>query len=500
VIYAASWDGTPRELFSARPGSPESRSLGLPPAEILSISTAGEMALLLQPRFSQGWQRTGTLARAPMSGGAPRPILDAVQDADWDPEGKDLAIAREESGRYRLDYPPGTKLHETDTWLGNVRFSRDGKRIAFVDHPINGDDRGRVCVVDLKGKVEPLTDYFSSASGLSWSPDGSEVWFTSGTTGNIRALHGVDLSGKQRLVDGAPADLTLLDVTRSGSVLLSRNVGRRGMVGWTAGEGKERELSWLDWSSPQALDRDGTHVLFQEEGQGGGVGYSVYLRGLDGSPAVRLGSGQATALSADGAWALTVSLDERDAFTLVPVGPGNPRVVKVEGLDISWARWLPDGSGFYLLARERGKPRRVWITKLDGSARRAIESEGVIRGATISHDGDRMAISFLDGPVRIYPVRGGASLTLPGTTQEDAVTRFSADGRSLYLSVRIGQSARVDRLDLGTGKRSTLFTLSPEDKAGLIDLAFPLVTPDALTYVYSYRRLLSTLYLVEGLR
>jgi Tol biopolymer transport system component len=500
VVYAASWDGAPQELFSARPGSPESRSLGLPSAEVLSISKSGEMALLLVPRFTTGWQRAGTLARAPMSGGAPRPILDGVQDADWDPEGRNLAIAREESGRYRLDYPSGTKLYETDAWIGTPRFSRDGERIAFVDHPISGDDRGRISVVDRKGKVAPLTDYFSSASGLSWSPDGNEVWFTAGKTGNIRALYAVDLAGKQRLVDGAPADLQLLDVNPSGSVLLARNVARRAMVGWSAAEGKERDLSWLDWSSPQALEINGKHVLFEEEGQGGGGGYSVYLRGLDGSPAVRLGSGTASALSADGAWALTKSLDQRDTLTLVPVGPGDARVVKVEGLDISWARWLPDGSGFFMLARESGKPRHMWLTDLDGGKRRAIDVEGTVRGASVSLDGERMAIFFQDAPLQIYPIRGGPPRLVPGSNPEDAVVRWSADGRSLYVAVRNGPSARVDRLEIDTGKRTVLFTLVPQDKAGLIDLAFPLVTPDASAYVYSYRRYLSTLYLVEGLR
>jgi hypothetical protein len=33
-----------------------------------------------------------------------------------------------------------------------------------------------------------------------------------------------------------------------------------------------------------------------------------------------------------------------------------------------------------------------------------------------------------------------------------------------------------------------------------MDLAYFLITPDARAYVYSYRRYLSTLYLVDGLR
>ena len=46
VIYGASWEGQPCRLFSTRPESPESSALALPEAEILSISTTGQMASL----------------------------------------------------------------------------------------------------------------------------------------------------------------------------------------------------------------------------------------------------------------------------------------------------------------------------------------------------------------------------------------------------------------------------------------------------------------------
>ena len=58
------------------------------------------------------------------------------------------------------------------------------------------------------------------------------------------------------------------------------------------GATRERDLSWLDWTQPVALTEDGTTLLMTEEGEGGGPGYGVYLRKLDGSPAVRLGDGQ----------------------------------------------------------------------------------------------------------------------------------------------------------------------------------------------------------------
>ena len=70
----------------------------------------------------------------------------------------------------------------------------------------------------------------------------------------------------------------------------------------------------------------------------------------------------------------------------------------------------------------------------------------------------------------------------------------------LYLVIRNAPGARIERLDLATGKRTPVKTLMPADRAGLIDLSFVSLSTDARSYVYSYKRVLSTLYLVDGLR
>jgi hypothetical protein len=57
----------------------------------------------------------------------------------------------------------------------------------------------------------------------------------------------------------------------------------------------------------------------------------------------------------------------------------------------------------------------------------------------------------------------------------------------------------VHRLDLATGTRKKLLEISPEDLAGMTVSNF-LLTPDARGYAYAYRRVLSELYLYEGLR
>jgi Tol biopolymer transport system component len=499
VVYSAAWEGSPTELFTTRPGSPESRSLGLPSATILSVSVSGEMAVLLDAHFTFGFMRSGTLARAPLAGGVPRPVLENVQDACWSPDGQSLAVVRSLGGRYRLEYPVGTVLYETGAWLSSVRVSRDGSHIGFIDHPGLGDTRGRVAAVDLSGKLKILTEPFSSASGLAWSPAGEEIWFTAGRTGNVRALYAVDLRGRLRTVDGAPADLQLEDVNDGGRVLLVRSTSRRGIVALAPGEETERDLSWLDWSRPADISEDGQWVLFDEQGQGGGAEYSVYLRQTDGSPALRLGSGVASALSPDGNWAATLSLSQRDRIVLLPRGPGQARTISVPGLEVYSVTWFPDGRRILIVGGEKGRLRRLFVMDEAGGSPKPISPEEIQIGGLVSPDGRSVLALGADDRLRIYAVEGGEPRVVPGAEPGDVPVRFGDGGRSIYLARRAGLGAKFFVLDMASGRRALWKDLMPADKAGLIDLGWFLLSADGRSYVYSYRRSLSTLYVVEGL-
>ena len=67
-----------------------------------------------------------------------------------------------------------------------------------------------------------------------------------------------------------------------------------------AGEDRQRDLWWLELVTLRDVSPDGKFILFEESGEGGGPGYSVYIRNVDGSPAIRLGEGGAQGFSRDG--------------------------------------------------------------------------------------------------------------------------------------------------------------------------------------------------------
>ena len=107
-----------------------------------------------------------TLARMPVAGGAPREIEDGVRQADWSPDGSQLAIIREVGGKDRLEYPIGKVLREVSGYMSDVRISPRGDRIAYFEHPRKWDDRGSVNTVNLAGTNTVLSEGYWSARGL----------------------------------------------------------------------------------------------------------------------------------------------------------------------------------------------------------------------------------------------------------------------------------------------------------------------------------------------
>ena len=152
VIYSAAWEGKPLDLFTTRPESPQSQEMEPKGAQVLAISSAGEMLLSLGSRPRDAFLYSGTLARVPLVGGAPREILDNVEWADWSPDGTTLAVVHEVDGRKRLEFPLGKVIYEADGWIGNLRVGPKGDMLAFIDHPQPRDDGGSVAIVDLAGK------------------------------------------------------------------------------------------------------------------------------------------------------------------------------------------------------------------------------------------------------------------------------------------------------------------------------------------------------------
>ncbi|MEP6994945.1 MAG: protein kinase, partial [Acidobacteriota bacterium] len=515
IIYSASWDGAPKpELYSTRVENPESLRLALLEGRIEAISRTGEMLVLSAMRLSIGYAAVGTLSQAPLSGSASRPILEDVASAEWSPDGTSQAVVRAPQWRYRLEYPAGKVLYETTGYISCPRLSPKGDAIAFLDHAVFGDDRGSVAVLDLSGKKKTLSDGWESEHGLAWSPSGQEIWFTASRAGSARSLYAVTTAGHLRTVLTTPAGTVLHDISRDGRVLMDQSNARVGFYGLIAGETKERDLSALEWSNFPRLFDDGKQVVFSEEGESGGAGYSVYLRRLDGSPPVRLGEGNTVAVSPDGKWVLTGQIRTTPAtLVMLPTGAGQPKTFPKDSIDraaaVSFAAFLPDGKRIAFNGHEAGKPTRVFVQDLEGGAARPVTPEGVT-GWLVSPDGKLLLTQTPTREFALVPLEGagagggtggGSPEPIRGLEQTDQPLRWTADGRALFLaSSKDKFPARVYRLDLATGRREVWKEFMPGDPTGITSLGPSEISADGKTILFGYSHTLSDLYIAEGLR
>ena len=501
VIFSASWNGNPLDIHEMRTGSPDSKAFGLSDAQVLAISNTSEMAVLLKSRQLYHSIRRGTLARMPLSGGAPRELLENVQEADWGPDGT-LAVVRFDNDRNQLEYPLGKVLYQSDGYVSNIRFSPRGDAIAFLDHPVPGDDRGSVVLIDLQGQKKVLSAGWAGEDGLAWSPAGNEVWFTATRSGEAQALYAVTLSGKERLVTRGPVSLRLHDISREGVALLTGDNQSTPITCLVPSEVKERDLSWLNSVRINDLSTDGKTFLFTHFGQSSGANYQVYVRKTDDSSAILIGEGYGGGFSPDGKWVSSV-ISSPPEIRLLPTGPGQAK--HLERFNIEQfgyvTSWLPDGKSIVFNGKESGHSMRTYMQSIEGGPPRPVTPEGII-GILVSPDGQLLLARDLEEkqPLAVYPVNGGEPRPIPGLEEEDRVIRWGLDGRTVYVYRPRETPLKIFKLNLATGQRELWREIVPADLAGIRGLITVLMTGDAKGYIHGFTRYLSDLYVVRGLR
>ena len=500
ICYGAAWEGRPVELFWAYPGSPESRALGYPRTDLLAIAPTGEMAVSLRRQARGGFIYSGMLARMPVGGGAARELLDGVFEADWSPDGRQLMIVREDQGTTRIEYPMGTPIYKTSGWVSHVRVSPKGDRVAFLDHPTRGDDMGSVCTVDLAGEVKTLSTGWSSARGLAWRPDGREIVFTAFRMGVGRSLYAVNLEGDERAILEVPGHMTLLDISPQGSALIVLENERTRVQFMPPGDAPVRDLTWLDWTLVRALSPDGARMLFDETGVGGGENHATYLRGTDGSPAVRLGDGACLDISPDGQWALAVITHGTSRLDLLPCGAGSPRTIPLAPMIVHMAAWFPEGEALCVLGEEANEaPRLYRVDSITGRHEPLTEPGISSYDLLVSPDGKRVAARGPDRVFTIFPVDGSTPVPVEGVLENDRVIRWSKDGGAIFVFTRGTLPASVYRVDLATGERKLWREVAPPAPTGVEGVTMIRMTENEDAYAYSFAQRLNDLYVVEGL-
>ena len=495
VFYAAAWDGKPLEIFSTRTDAPESRALGPRFARVLSVSSTGQIAILKDPDRQNGFFFLGTLAVAPVGGGTPRELLEDVREADWTPDGRDLCVLRGVDGQNQIELPPSHVAYRTPHGVVFLRMAPTGHHVAFVESSELGQS---VVVLDLATKQSRVLAANIPANffGLAWAPSGNEVWFTAGDTTASRDILAVDLSGRQRLIYRSASALSIVDISRDGRLLLHRGTDRWGVMARGPGESNEREVSAFGSSTGDGLSADGRTLILNETV---GTTHSVYLRRMGEEEPVRLAEGFGFDPSPDGKSVL-VTPDNGTRLMDVPIGPGLPHSIELGGMTVDWATWVPPrGERIVFNGGEAGGPRSVWVVGRSGGAPRAITALSGWARSAVSPDGRHVAMKLANHEVSIVPIDGGDTREFHGLSA-DLPTRWSADGRSLFLLSFNKMPCQVHKLDLTTEKLELWLQAAPSDPAGLFFCGGMIVSEDGRTYAYNYGRALTDLFVAEGFR
>jgi Tol biopolymer transport system component len=502
VLYTAAWEGSQPEIYTVPADGNSGHPLGISNARLLAVSRQGEIAVALAPkRIPYSFLAPGTLARSANGSGAPKPEIENIEAADYAPDGSGLAIVRylPDKPLCRLEYPVGHVLY-SDHAITNLRFSPDGRYLAFIIHSDESDDRGGVVILRAGGEKVAATPFYSSAQGLAWTSSGSEVLFTSPlVSGKVQSL---SVSGKIREVLSVPGRLFLRDIGADGQLLVEQGIVRHGIV---ASKGAtQRDLSWLDFGELRAISSDGQMILFEEEGQES-KSYTVYVRNTDGSPATPIGDGYGLDLSPDKQWALSQKLTEPvNQIWLLPVGPGEPRRLSPANLApvVIGGGFSPDGKRVVYVAEESGHTPRTWLQDIDGGIPHAISPENIV-GWEISPNGKWLLAGTVQSNVEtlLVPMDGGAPVPIAGLKPDDTPIGWTSDNR-LYVIVEsaAGASAfRVEKLDPHSGQRAA-FRDIPIPPIGGLETENLTLTPDGKSYAYHYHLSVSDLYTISGVR
>jgi Tol biopolymer transport system component len=387
-------------------------------------------------------------------------------------------------------------------WISHPRISRDGKRIAFCRHPRRGDDRGSIVIIDAGGKGQTKTfGNFSSIFGLAWSPKNDEVWFTADptTTTIARRLLAVSLSGDIRLLAAAPGELTLHDVSPDGTVIVAIDDRERKIFFVDAKDDQEKDLSWLDRAVLVALSADGKQLLFHEGGKGGGPVGTIFLRNTDGPSAVRLGEGYAISLSPDQKWVLAFQETNPGRALLIPTGAGEVKDVNPAGVEAPTAQgFAADSRHLVVIANELGHQPRTYLYDPDSKQLQPLTPEGV-RGR-VTPDGKFLGVRVGNNAPQLIPLGSQAPVQeIKGLDDKDVPLQTTGDGKSMFVAHGLGGlTAEIYRVDLVTGRRQLIKTLTMHDPSGGYGITKVVTTPDGRYFAYNTLRQLSELYLLQG--
>jgi eukaryotic-like serine/threonine-protein kinase len=428
----------------------------------------------------------------------------------WLPDGKrlvtdGLAMISMESGETLRLTPPTAK----STFDFSPSVSPDGHSVAFSRSA--AVDVSDIYLLDLteglkpKGEPRRLTSLKGLSFGSTWTPNGGEIIFASGTFLGGMNLWKVRASGvgePQRLPFGS-GEARRPAISRTGSQLAYErrvtdiNIWRLLLSGpGVAGGPPTRFIASTHWDSAAQYSPDGKRIAFESERTGV---HSIWVSDADGLNVEELfsraGAGSGSARwSADGQ---RVAFDSNaegnfDIYVTRATG-GNPIRLTTDPTDDVCPSWSRDGKWVYFISRRTGRDE-VWKTSSGGGEAVPVTRNG---GGTAFESPDGKSIYYIkgnfSGPLWKMPLNGGEEVqVLPSV----GLRAFFLVNKGIYFIPERGTVGKhsIQFLSFATEKMKTVAPISYPDE-GLC------VSPDGRFLLFSqHDESGSDLMLVENFR
>ena len=313
----------------------------------------------------------------------------------------------------------------------------------------------------------------------------------------------MSLTGEERQIQRAPDWLVLHDISADGKLLVSRNTIRLSLACKPRGDTRERDLTWLLSSAPRGLSANGEQVVFEDElGAAPSGNPMLYVRSMDGAPAVPIGEGMAAALSPDGTLVLA---SNGETFVVWPTGAGARMAVTKGNLArVSDGAWLGDSRHIVFTGYGADNVARGYVQEIPAGTPRAVTPDHVVLAGKAAMRNEHSVLGRRGADWMLFPIEGGSGQLAASLTPNDIPLQWSHGGRYLYTVASVAgarqATVNVSRVTIATGERIPWKTLEPSDPVGVEDMRETLtITPDAEAYCYSYMRRLGDLFVVIGL-
>lgn len=351
-------------------------------------------------------------------------------------------------------------------------------------------------------------------TSLAWSPDGGEIWFST-FDGSSSRIQAVSLKGRTRSLAQFPGRIDLVDVDPSGRCLFIASSQQRQAFARAPGAERDVDLTWLDAQSTWALRSDGSQALLSRAGDWSMAERSgLYLRSLQGGPAIHVGTGSVVAdISPDGRWVATIEADAKGqpGLRLIPTGAGASRWYPLTGeaANADMLFFHPTGGSVYLIAENTNSASRLDLATGTVTPRAIPGKVGFnINLKPASPDGRRILLQDMSDsrpadmlfPYLVFEGEGARPIPAKGNLKTEVAAGWAEDNEEVYLYDRNAIPVPVYRWNPLTGTRRPFLKLTPSDPAGVWGIYDLLITPSGKAYAYSVVRKLSDLYLLEGLR